>query len=350
MTGADELAYLSATELAIAYRRRELSPVEVTDAVLDRIDALDPGLNAFVTVTAELARAQARAAEERFLRDDVDALPSLLGIPVSVKDLEETAGVRTTYGALAFADNVPDEDAPIWARLKAEGVTLIGKTATPEFGNGAATESEISGITRNPWDRERSAGGSSGGAAVAVAAGFGPIATGSDGGGSIRVPASYCSVVGLKPSAGRIPFNDRANAWEQVTTTGPLTRTVADAALVLSAAHGPDPYDPYSLLESGIDFAAVLDEGRVFKGAEHPGLKDPLEVHALDVSGVDLIVGDVTRVRQIAAIYGPVAVGARRQPYLLGLHLRVLVRRTGGLAQATGQGSGQPQGTLAHWS
>lgn len=257
---AEELAFLPATELAIAYRNRELSPVEVVDAVLTRIEEFDGRLNSFVTVTADAARAQAKQAEGAFMHEDARDLPMLLGVPVSVKDLEETAGVRTTYGSTKFIDHVPTTDAPIWSRLKQHGSILIGKTATPEFGNSSTTESEVSGITRNPWNVDRSVGGSSGGAAAAAAAGFGPIATGSDGGGSIRVPASFCGVVGLKPSFGRIPFNDERNAWEAVTTTGPLTRTVADAALVLSATHGPDPFDPYALLETGIDFTAGLDQ------------------------------------------------------------------------------------------
>ncbi|QJU56343.1 amidase (plasmid) [Herbiconiux sp. KACC 21604] len=261
MTSPDEeLVFLPATELAAAYRRGTLSPVEVTEAILNRIERLDPQLNAFVTVTADAARAQARHAENTFRAAGDTELPPLLGVPVSVKDLEETAGVRTTYGSTKYADHVPDTDAVIWARLKAAGATLIGKTATPEFGNNSVTESELNGITRNPWNLEMTAGGSSGGAATAAAAGFGPIATGSDGGGSIRVPASFCGVVGLKPSAGRIPFNDRKNAYEEVTTTGPLTRTVADAALALSVTHGPDPYDPVSLLESGVDFGRGLTE------------------------------------------------------------------------------------------
>lgn len=255
----DEVAYLSATEIAAAYRDRTLSPVEVIDAVLDRIDAVNPVVNAYLTVTATSAREGALAAERAFAAADPGALPPLFGVPVSVKDLEETAGVRTTYGSVSFRDHIPDTDAPIWARLKGVGAILIGKTATPEFGNGVTTESELSGITRNPWDLDRSAGGSSGGAASALAAGLGPIATGSDGGGSIRVPASYCGVVGLKPSAGRIPFNDQRQAWEAVTTTGPMARTVSDVAMVLSATHGPDPWDPYALLESGIDFTEGLD-------------------------------------------------------------------------------------------
>lgn len=255
-TAHEEIGYLSASEISQAYRDRTLSPVEVVDAIIGRIESVDPIVNAYVTVTAESAREQARAAEDRFFRGD--ELPPLYGVPVSVKDLEETAGVRTTYGSMKFRDHVPDTDAPIWERLKNVGAILVGKTTTPEFGNGVTTDSELTGITRNPWALDRSAGGSSGGAGVAAAAGLAPIATGSDGGGSIRVPSSFCGVVGLKPSAGRIPFNDEHQAWEAVTTTGPMARTVTDVALALSATHGPHPFDPYALLETGIDFTAGL--------------------------------------------------------------------------------------------
>jgi Asp-tRNA(Asn)/Glu-tRNA(Gln) amidotransferase A subunit family amidase len=259
-----EITELSAAQIADAYRARTLSPVEVVDAVLARIEQLQPVLNAFVTVTGERAREQARDAERAFAGDSAE-LPRLFGVPVSVKDLENTAGVRTTYGSVHFADHVPADDAVIWARLKQAGAILIGKTATPEFGAAAVTESELTGITRNPWDPSRTAGGSSGGAAVAVATGMGPLATGSDGGGSIRAPASFCGVVGLKPSAGRIPFNNPTSAYEPVTITGPITRTVRDAAIVLTATHGPDPFDPMSILQSGIDFEAAL-QGASLRG------------------------------------------------------------------------------------
>jgi Asp-tRNA(Asn)/Glu-tRNA(Gln) amidotransferase A subunit family amidase len=255
-----EIVEMNALEMREAFRSRAVSPVEATQAVLDRIASQDRLVNSFVTVVADAAMAQAAAAERRYATEDAAQLPPLLGIPLSVKDLEDTAGVRTTYGSVDFAEHVPASDATIWARLKAVGATLVGKTTTPELGASGVTESELTGITRNPWRLDRTAGGSSGGAAVAVASGFGPIATGSDGGGSIRVPASFCGVVGLKPTLGRIPFNSRDSAYEAVTTAGPITRTVGDAALVLSVTHGPHRYDPYALLESGRDFHADLGE------------------------------------------------------------------------------------------
>jgi Asp-tRNA(Asn)/Glu-tRNA(Gln) amidotransferase A subunit family amidase len=198
----DRLCWISATELSGMYRRKEVSPVEVVDAVLDRLDRVNPRINAFVTICADQARAAARRAEEE-LSGGSDEFPPLHGIPVTVKDLTNTAGVRTTYGSVAFADHVPAADSIGWARIKAAGAILIGKTTTPEFGMLGVTESRLTGITGNPWNPAVTAGGSSGGAAACAAAGIAPLAWGSDGGGSIRVPASCCGVVGLKASPGR---------------------------------------------------------------------------------------------------------------------------------------------------
>ena len=191
-----ELVWKPATELARLYRSGELSPAEVVEAVLDRLDTVNPSINAFVTVTADQARKQAKEAEARFRSGD--GAPPLCGIPVTVKDLTDTAGVRTTYGCQSLAGNVPDRDAISWERLRQAGAILIGKTTTPEFGLLGVTESHLTGTTSTPWDPSRTSGGSSGGAAAAVAAGVAPLALGSDGGGSIRVPASCCGVVGVK--------------------------------------------------------------------------------------------------------------------------------------------------------
>jgi Asp-tRNA(Asn)/Glu-tRNA(Gln) amidotransferase A subunit family amidase len=191
--------------------------VEVVEAVLDRMDQVDPVLNIMVTSTAEQARDDAKVAERRFLAGG--DLPALYGIPMTVKDLAETAGVRTTYGCTAFADNVPDFDAIGWARLKEQGVILLGKTTTPEFGLIGVTESKLTGSTSTPWRPGYNASGSSGGAAAAVVAGVGPIAWGSDGGGSIRVPSSLCGAVGIKPSLGRIPTLNSVDGDE---TDGPI--------------------------------------------------------------------------------------------------------------------------------
>ena len=243
MSTDDELYWLSASELADAYRSRRLSPVEVVAAVLERLEQVEPVINAFVTVTAESALRQARLAADQIARGDTEQ--PLLGIPVTVKDLTRTAGTRTTFGSTFYADNVPDADDIDWGRLQAAGAILIGKTTTPEFGLLGVTESRLTGVTNNPWDPSRTAGGSSGGAAASVAAGVAPIAWGSDGGGSIRVPAAFCGAVGLKASEGRIPSGSQP--YQGVVTSGPLTRTVRDAALALSVAAGPDDTDPRSL-------------------------------------------------------------------------------------------------------
>jgi len=254
----DELVWMSADQLAGLYRQRAVSPVEVVDATLEQLAKVDPKVNAFVTVTAESARAQAKDAESAFMRGKTD-LPALYGIPITVKDLTETAGVRTTYGSLRYADHVPDVDSLSWARLKSAGTILIGKTTTPEFGMLGVTESKLTGTTGNPWDPTRTSGGSSGGAAAACVAGVGPLAWGSDGGGSIRVPSSVCGAVGIKPTTGRIPLSGNT---DPDSTDGPITRTVVDAALLLDATVGHHPEDRFSLPRFGEDFAgAARSEG-----------------------------------------------------------------------------------------
>lgn len=269
---SDDLIWTSAVELGERYRSRDVSPVEAIDAVLDRMAQVQPALNIMVTPTAERARADALEADKRFRAGE--SLPALYGVPITVKDLTETAGVRTTHGCVAFADYVPDQDDIAWARLKSEGVILLGKTTTPEFGLIGVTESKLTGSTSTPWRPGFASGGSSGGAAAAVGAGVGPIAWGSDGGGSIRVPASLCGVVGIKPSIGRIPLRDATDGDE---TQGPLARTVLDAALVLEATHGHHPSDRFSLPRdtrsyaeaartdgdlSGVRIAACYDVGQ----------------------------------------------------------------------------------------
>ncbi|MBG0817814.1 amidase [Planomonospora sp. ID82291] len=239
---SDDLYWKSAAELGALYRSGEVSPVEVVDAVLDRMDRVNPALNVMVTVTAGQAREDAREAERRLRAKE--ELPPLFGVPMTVKDLTETAGVRTTYGCTAFAEYVPQEDAIGWARLKEQGVILLGKTTTPEFGLLGVTESKLTGSTSTPWRPGYNAGGSSGGAAAAVVAGVGPVAWGSDGGGSIRVPSSLCGAVGIKPSIGRVPTADNTDGD---STDGPIARTVLDAAMVLEATAGHHPCDRFSV-------------------------------------------------------------------------------------------------------
>jgi aspartyl-tRNA(Asn)/glutamyl-tRNA(Gln) amidotransferase subunit A len=251
----DELCYWSATALAAAIARKETSPVEVVDAVLGQIERLNPMLNAYCTITAEQARQAARAAEQKVLRGE--PLGPLHGVPVSVKDTLWTAGVRTTMGSAIYADFVPTEDALIVARLRAAGAILMGKTTTPEFAHKGFTDSPFLGVTRNPWSTAHTCGGSSGGAGVAVAAGMGPLAVGTDEGGSIRIPASFCGVVGLKSTFGLIPRVPLGVA-ELLTHLGPLARTVADAALFLTATAGRDDRDGWSITSPSIDYVDQL--------------------------------------------------------------------------------------------
>jgi aspartyl-tRNA(Asn)/glutamyl-tRNA(Gln) amidotransferase subunit A len=241
----DDLCWTPATTLAAMMRKKKVSPVEVVDAVLARIDALNPRLNAYVVVLADEARKQAKAAERALTRRSA-TLGLLHGVPYSVKDLVITRGVRTTFGTLLYRDHFPTEDAPMVARMTAAGGIMLGKTNTPTFGWIGATHNLVYGVTRNPWNFEKTPGGSSGGASAAVAAGLAPLAIGTDGGGSIRIPASFAGIFGHKPSYGRIPLYPVSAAWS-VSHVGPMTRTVADAALMMNVCAGPDERDQYSL-------------------------------------------------------------------------------------------------------
>ena len=252
----DELWRWSARRLRNAVAARQLSAVEVLESHLARIAAVNERVNAIVTLVPERALADAAA----LLRSRGE--PGLLhGLPVAVKDLVDTAGIRTTYGSPLFADHVPTEDALIVRRLRAAGAIVIGKTNTPEFGAGSHTFNPVFGATRNPYDLTRSAGGSSGGAAAALATGMVPIADGSDLGGSLRNPASFCSVVGLRPSPGRVVSTGPGDAWDPMSTLGPMARTVDDAALLLAAIAGPDPRAPLSIEASVEDFAGLAPAG-----------------------------------------------------------------------------------------
>ena len=239
------LAWRSALEIAALVRDKELSPVELTAALLARIEALDPKLNAFCLVTAEAARVAAREAEIAVMKRE--PIGALHGVPLSLKDVLYTRGLRTTGGSRLFADLLPEEDTVAVGRLKAAGAIILGKTNTSELGHKALTDSPLFGATRNPWDLTRTPGGSSGGAAAAVASGLGPVALGTDGGGSVRIPAGFCGLVGLKPSFGRVPQLPGFPGWDHLGTIGPLTRTVRDAALVLDVIAGGDDRDRTSL-------------------------------------------------------------------------------------------------------
>ncbi len=251
----DELCWMPAADLAAGIAKRKISPVEVVDAVLGRIERR-AALNAYVTVEADSARRAARAAERAVMKKRATLGP-LHGVPFSVKDLVITKGVRTTFGTPLYRDNVPGEDAPMVERLKAAGAIMIGKTNTPTFGWIGATHNLLFGITRNPWNLERTPGGSSGGASAAVAAGLAPLAIGTDGGGSIRIPSSFAGIFGLKPSFGRIPTYPASGAWS-LSHIGPMTRTVKDAALMMNVCAGPDERDVYSLPAAPVDYVKAL--------------------------------------------------------------------------------------------
>jgi aspartyl-tRNA(Asn)/glutamyl-tRNA(Gln) amidotransferase subunit A len=242
---SDELCWLTATELTERYLRREVSPVEVVEAVLARIDRMQPKLNCFITVCHEEALAEARLAEAAIARGDAVGL--LHGIPYTAKDLVNTKGVRTTFGSLLFEHNVPNQDAVAAARMRAAGAILVGKTTTPEFGHKSLTDSPLFGRTLNAWDPSRTSGGSSGGAAVAVASGLAPLAIATDGGGSTRIPAACNGVVGLKQSNGVIPHSQVREGFTAYTFVCPMARTVLDTALMLGVMTGPDPSDPWSI-------------------------------------------------------------------------------------------------------
>lgn len=260
MSAMGDICYLPATELAELVRRRELSPVAIVDAHLARIEEIGARTNAFVTVTAEAARAAARRAERAVL--DGEPLGPLHGVPVAIKDMVPTAGVRTTLGSRPFADWVPDADGREVRVLVGAGAIVLGKTNTPEFAARGTTDNLIFGPTSTPFAPGYNAGGSSGGAAAAVADGLAPLAQASDGGGSIRIPASCCGVYGIKATYGRVPSGSRPNAWFTHTPnlqSGPVARTVRDAALMLGVMATPDARDPLALPAWGEDPVAACD-------------------------------------------------------------------------------------------
>ena len=256
----NEICFMPATELAERLRSRRLSASEVVQAFLERIRRVNPSLNAYVTLDEERALREARAADERLFHA---ARPDPLhGVPFSVKDVVFTAGLRTTAGSRIYERYVPEKDAIAVARLRAAGAILLGKTNTPEFGYKATTENPLFGPTCNPWDMTRTAGGSSGGAAAATAAGLSPLSVGTDGGGSIRIPASFCGVFGLKPTFGRVPVLPGFGGWRTLSHTGPIARTVRDAALMFDVMAGPHEIDRVSLPESPTSCLSELEHPR----------------------------------------------------------------------------------------
>lgn len=251
---ADALGWLGAAELAALYRAKQLSPVEVTEALLRRIERLDPAVNAMARLTPEHALAAARTAEARYAAGTARPLE---GIPFTIKDLHPTAGIQTDYGSNILKGTIPAHDSPVVARLHGAGGVMLGKTTSPEFGWKGVSESPVYGITHNPWGHGLNAGASSSGAAVAAACGYGPLHDGGDGAGSVRMPAHFSGVYGLKPTYGRIPNWPSSNN-DQATHSGCLTRSVADTALMLRTLAGPHPWDFASLESAPPDYPALL--------------------------------------------------------------------------------------------
>lgn len=254
----DELLWRSALDLTELVRTKQVSPVEITEAVLERIATLNPRLGAFCLVADDHARRAAREAEIAVVKRE--PLGALHGVPISIKDVIFTRGLRTTGGSRLFADAVPEEDSVAVSRVRAAGGVILGKTNTSELGHKAVTDNTLFGPTRNPWNTMLTPGGSSGGAAAAVAAGLGPLALGTDGGGSIRIPAAYCGVFGFKPSWGRVPQHPGFPGYEGMGVTGPITRTVRDAGLLLDVVAGGDDRDRHSLPRESRSYLESCDE------------------------------------------------------------------------------------------
>ena len=284
----DSIALLPAHEIARRVRARDVSPVEVLDACMVQVERHNPELNAVVTLNHR-AREEAESLEGRLAAGE-DVGP-LAGLPVGIKDVTEVAGVRTTYCSPMFTDHVPAQDAEVVRRLRAAGAVILGKTNTPEFAAGGNTFNAIFGVTRNPWNPERSPGGSTGGGAAGLATGMFALAQGTDLGGSLRIPASFCGVVGLRPSVGLVPTWPQEYAWDPVQVTGVMGRTAEDVALGLQSVAGPGEYAPLAQPVAGRDFAAAV------RGADVRGKRF---AYCRDIAGIG-IDADVERVCRGAA-------------------------------------------------
>ena len=255
----EDICFMSAWEMKEKIGSQELTSQEITETIIERIEKINPIINAYCTPTFDLAREMAKEADNRVKkREDI---PLLNGIPTSIKDLVSVKGVRTTYGSRIYEHNIPEEDALVVTRLKEAGCVILGKTNTPEFGYKGVTDNLIFGVTPNPWDLKKTAGGSSGGAAASVVCGMGPLAQGSDGGGSIRHPACFCGAYGLKPSFGRVAIYPRTfHSGQTLSVIGPIVRYVSDAALMLDAMKGPFEGDKHSLPEDNIKYSDHINE------------------------------------------------------------------------------------------
>ena len=325
--------FVPAAELVRLYRARKTSPLEVMQAVLARIEAANPAVNAYVTVARESALTAARAATRALGRKGA-TLPPLHGVPVSIKDLTATQGIRTTSGSLIYKDHIPERDELVVQRLKAAGAIVVGKTNTPEFGAGGNTFNALFGVTRNPWNPALTCGGSSGGAAAAVATGMGPIAEGTDLGGSLRAPAAFCGVVGFRTTPGLVPRYPRALAWDSLGVTGPIARTVSDVALMLSAIAGPDDRAPLSY---------DVDTRQFTRAVKAPSIKGWRVAWTPDLHGLIPVDPEVVRVAEDAlkVLRG---LGARVEAACPDFsEVNDIVRGTRGLAMAALHGDKLPE-------
>ncbi|MBD3193874.1 MAG: amidase [Candidatus Lokiarchaeota archaeon] len=254
----EEICYLPAYEMIEKIKTQELTSLQITEAIIERIERFNERINAYCTTTFDIARDSAKEADKAIKKGK--NLPPLHGVPTSIKDLVLTKGIRTTFGCIIYENNVPEVDEVVIERLKNAGMVLLGKTNTPAFGHQAVTDNPIFGKTKNPWNLERTSGGSSGGAGASIATGMGPLALGSDGGGSIRIPSSFCGVYGLKPTYGRIPHYPSAGIkWTGLDHYGPIVRYVKDAALMLDVMAGPFEGDRHSLPKNDIKYFDLVD-------------------------------------------------------------------------------------------
>src|SRR5687767_5250577 len=253
MASNEELLSLSAVELRRRIGTKEISPVELTDACIERIEGINPAVNAVTAVCYERARDEAKTAEKAALRGE--SLGLLHGLPTGIKDLDETGGLLTTYGSPLYKDFIPERDNAMVARVRAAGAIVVGKTNVPEFGAGANSRNFVWGATGNPFDPMLNPGGSSGGSAAALATSMLPVCTGSDTGGSLRIPAAKCGVVGFRPSPGLVPVERRSLGWTPISVVGPMGRNVADTCLLMGAQAALDDCDPLSYPVDGASFA-----------------------------------------------------------------------------------------------
>ncbi len=283
----ESLTRKTASELAALIKARDVTPVEVLDAHLSAIERVNPTLNAIVTLAVDTAREAAVKAGDAVMKGETTGV--LHGLPVGIKDITPTAGILTTYGSPLYKDHVPDEDAEVVARLKAAGAIILAKTNTPEFATGANTFNDVFGMTRNPWNTELSAAGSSGGSAAAVASGMLPLAQGTDFGGSVRVPAAFCGIVGIRPTPGLTPNYPMPLAWDPGQVHGPLARTAEDAALMLDAMVGFSTISPISVHPPWSSAAAAVRTAESAKGLRIAYVSD------ISGIGVDPELDDICR-------------------------------------------------------